>query len=914
MALRVLARIARSGCVCGSVAVARACPQALGTAALAASCILALPQQAVAQTAPASAQAKTFNIPAQPLASAISAFIKASGWQVGYSSSLAANAVSQPVSGTMPPQTALETLLAGTNITLRITGPATATLVAADASTDGASVDGAIALDTIDVSGGSSATGAGFQGTPDWVYETPASVSVVTSEALKKVPARNTRDAIANAPGVYAGEGNGSFPTVSPNIRGLQDSGRIIVSIDGARQNAQRGFGAGSSGYQANSGQAFVDTAFVREVDISKNPDAKSGNAGSLGGTVNFRTIRADDLIPAGDKWGMEANITRGDNEYNFQGSALMATRIGESLALTMGVSRTDLGKYLPGQNGGEIASSGSFKGREAWSSFLKFEGEFGDVKTFLSWMHQENDFRYLTNAYPNEEIARNDSVTAQALWKPDNPLIDARASIWLSDSGMNEVRPQRPSYVETEIDSGFLSVGGVLENTSRIDTAAGALKLNYGAEAFRDDARSSASSTSIAQNPTWASSFTSFAPAGQRDVASSFLNGELKPAEWVTVSGGVRYDWSRLRGSPTYYERRPATFVYAQCVTTQYDYYAAYNPALLASLPPFLQDLFKNICGQVHAGQFYTQGQSIDALGTPQQDVGHKLDIDRADGAWLPSATIEFKPVDWFRPFVSYSQSYRPPSIVEAFFSGGLPNDGLGLSFAPNGNLRSEKAQTWEVGANVIGNGIFDDQDSFRFKAVAFDRSIDDFIVLGSIVTQEATTPFKTYTSFVNFDEPTKMRGVEIEANYDIRFAWIGAGLSLLETEWPKRTETFSNGVTTTDGQVIAVAGTVAPEYKLILDGGVRLVDERLVLGARYSRVGPTQVNRADLNLGGDLVISDNSRAYSLVDLYGSFTFNDNTTARFAINNLTDINYIPATSAYNAPGRTISVGYQIRY
>ncbi|MDQ8699754.1 TonB-dependent receptor domain-containing protein [Hyphomicrobium sp. LHD-15] len=856
----------------------------------------------------------SFKIPSQPLGSALAAFSRVTGLSVLAGGSVPGSVVSPGVTGSHSPETALQQLLSGTGLTYSVSGSTVHVAGPGAGANDGAAtLPGAIALDTIDVGG--SASGAGFQGTPDWVYETPSSAGVVTREALKNVPARNTRDAITTAPGVYAGEGNGSFPTISPNIRGLQDSGRIVVSIDGARQNAQRGFGSGASGYQSNSGQAYVDSAFVREVDISKNPDAKAGSAASLGGGVNFRTVGADDLIPAGDTWGMEADITRGTNEYNFQGSALMATRIGEALSLTMGVSKTELGEYKPGQNGGEVASSGSFKGRDAWSSFLKLEGAFGDVKTSLSWMHQENEFQYGANVYTNDEDASNDSVTAKASWNPDNPLIDVNASLWLSDTNLIELRAARTGfYPETEIDSGFLSFGGVLENTSRLDTAVGALKLNYGVEAFRDKGTASAWSPLITQNPTWESAFLSFTPEGERDVASTFFNGEIKPASWVTISGGIRYDWSRLKGSPTYYERRPATFTNAKCLGSYYDYLVVYNPAILSSVPPPLINIFKTRCGEIYAGKFYNAGTSIDELSTPQQDVGHTLEIDRTDSAWLPSAMVEFKPVEWFRPFVSYGHSYRPPGVLDAFFTGSLPGNDLPQAFAPNVQLQAEQARTWEIGANIIRDGLLTETDSFRMKAVAFHREIDDFIVLGRIATAEATSPDKTYTSFVNLDDVTTMRGVEIEANYDFRVAWIGAGLSLLDTEWPKRTDIFSNGVVTTDGQVIAVPGAVPPEYKLTLDGGVRLLDERLVLGARYTRMGPTNVNTVDLNVGGDLVISENSKAYSLIDLYGSFAFSEHTALRFAVNNLMDINYVPATAAYNAPGRTMSVGFQIKY
>src|SRR5262249_23213159 len=77
--------------------------------ALAIGCVAADPARA--QTAPRAA-ATTFAIPAQSLPGAIDAFIRATGWQVGYSSAAATNAGSPGVSGAMAPAAALRRLLA----------------------------------------------------------------------------------------------------------------------------------------------------------------------------------------------------------------------------------------------------------------------------------------------------------------------------------------------------------------------------------------------------------------------------------------------------------------------------------------------------------------------------------------------------------------------------------------------------------------------------------------------------------------------------------------------------------------------------------------------------------------------------------------------------------------------------------
>ncbi len=904
---------------------------------------LATGDAALAQTsqAPAGNQ-RSFSVPAGSLAPALVAFGKQAGMQVSYVPSIAAGLTTAGVSGTLSTDAALSQLLAGTGLSFKMTGGKTVVIEGqVGGSAGAATVPGAIALDTIDVSGGG---GAGYQGTPDWVYETPASVSVVTREAIQARPTRDTRDLLANASGVYSGEGNGSFPTVSPNIRGLQDSGRVVVSIDGARQNAQRGmsFGAGSGSYQSNSGQAFVDSAFIREVDISKTTGAKAGDAASLGGSVEFRTIGADDLIAPGATTGAEINMLRGTNEYDFQGSALAAVRISESLALTGGFSKLKVGEYEPGKEG-DARSFNNSLGRDTWSSLMKLEYDsHDDIKASIVWMRQDLGFSYANyDDVGNHQQVLTDTVTAKFNWDPSSELIQARATLWLNDTRTDELRDSRrgggatSQPPDTFLDLDHRSFGGTLENTSRIETAIGGLTLNYGAEAFRDKADSSATSETIAENPLWATSYTSFNPPGQRDVASGFLSGELKPASWITLSGGVRYDWSRLKGTPSYYnsettggsrivgstdnyltyvmQYQPTTYNlrYSICTTGQYNG-RTFPQATIDASCTAINTTWPNTLGEIINGQWRDAGTTYyEPVVTT--DSAYALDIDRTDGAWLPSATIELKPVDWFRPYASYSQSFRPPTILEAFLTGGIPGDSIGINFAPNTSLRPETGETFEIGANVSRAGLFRDDDTLRLKAAAFHREIEDYIVMGSIVTDATPTRTEAYSSFVNMDGTSTMRGIELEGNYDMRLAYVGAAATWLETDWAKKTEIFSNGTLTTNGDVVAVAGNVPPEFKLTVDAGLRFFDERLTLGARYTHTTPTQTRQV-LTIGSDLVVVDSTDPYSVWDLYGSYRFDDNATMRFSVDNLTDQRYVPAGGLFLAPGRTATMSMQLKF
>ncbi len=865
---------------------------------------------------------RPFNIPAQPLSSVVGVFGRQSGLQVTLATPSAGNVRTNAVTGSFTVRDALSRLLAGTGVNFRFTGSGrTVVIGSGQAAADLSEAEGTTVLEEITVTGKTgrnSIAGTGYQGTPDWVYETPASVSVVSREAIQSAGVRNTRDVFNRVSGVYAGEGNGSFPTVSPNIRGLQESGRVVVSIDGARQNAQRGaaFG-GATSYTASAGQGYVDVAFIRAVEIEKITNARSGNAGSLGGKVEFRTVSAADLIPEGANKGAEVNVSRGTNGYDFQGSVLAAVREPNGpLSFVAGYSRTIMDEYKIGTRGEARSTALTMKdllGRDGWSTFFKGEGDFGDVQTSLSWMHQQNDFVQGASTVVDRESVRNDSVVAKLDWDPESELIDFKSSLWLNDNMTHELRSARTYAVETNLDMGLRSFGGNLENTSRFDTKAGALSLNYGAEAFRDIATSVAISSKIKENPSFATSYTAFSPAGRRDVASLFLNGELEPADWITLSGGVRYDWSRLKGSATYYSTRSYlvdTSVPCDPVGNHYtplDYFNQVflpaNPSWAARYALYLARAWPNASAGCMPGTG-TITPPIPVTEYPE----HNVDIDRTYSAWLPSATIELKPVDWFRPYVSYSQSLRPPTILEALFAGARPGDSPGYEYAPNTSLRAEKATTYEIGANMSFDGVLLDNDSVRIKMAAFRRGVKDYIALGYLVTDQVAD--RTYTSFVNLDGTTYMRGLEFEGNYDARSFWLGGSATLLKTDWPDKTQVFSNGTTTTSGEIVAWPGDVAPKVKLTLDGGMRFFEEKFSLGARLNHVTPTQSRTLDTE-GNLREVTD---PYTTVDLYGSYAFNEKATLRFAVNNLTDRKYIPAASAYTAPGRTFIATMNVKF
>lgn len=915
-----------------------------------ASVLLATSALAMAVTAvPVMAQtseARRFDIPAQPLADAIVLFNRQSGLQVTADGGSMSGRTSTAVQGEQAPMQALGTLLSGTGLTWRVVDDRTVALQPAPQTlTSGEAIQlGSLRVEGVGTGGvvnRSDSSGSGYQGTPDWVYEIPASVSVVSREAIERTGARNVRDAVATAPGVYSGEGQGSFPVVSPNIRGVGDSGRVIIAIDGARQNAQDGgrYGGGMGGY----GTAFVDSAFIRQVDISKNPDASAGNAGSLGGSVNFRTIGAGDIIKAGRRWGVELNGTTGTNAHDYSGSIIASARIGENVALTAGFSKAKLGDYAFGTHGEVDRASFVYDmtGRESWSSLAKLEGEFGDLRASLSWMHQQNDFAYSpVGTGPGSSFdAKNDSASASIAWQPDNPLINFKANFWLNNARSDELRAARTALngtiiisPETLQERDLLSYGGTLENISEIAIGSSLLSLSYGVEAFRDDASGGAMNDTIAADPRIASGYLQFNRPGKRDVASGFINARWEPASWVALSAGLRYDWYRLNGIATYHVRERVTTTTPSKTVQGLIVWSDWAQSNL----PSTYNLRKGICdtglnpntgrpvteaarasncsmltqaGEAIDGRWYSAGTVIPGTSTTVVTYPERtLEIDRSEGAWLPSATLEFRPLDWLHSYVSYSQSFRPPTTNEAFYTGGLsPGDLIETAGKPNPRLRAEKGRTWEAGINVLHNGLLRKEDSLRLKASAFHRTIGNYIVLADIYVEESG---QQGYSFVNAADDTRMKGLEFEGNYDAGGFWLGAAGTLLDTRWSKATRIYADNGEMTIGDSLLFAGAVPPRFKISGDAGFRAFERKVAIGARLTHVTPNLLRAVDEN--GNL--RESTDPYTTLDLYGTFMVGTFGTLNLAINNVTDRLYVPATGTYIAPGRTYLASLKMRF
>lgn len=268
--------------------------------------------QGILQQAQASA-VRNFEIPPQPLASALTQFGQQSGWQVSVNGMLLQGKTSPGVTGSMMPEQAVTRLFAGTGLTPVVSG-STVTVSAAGAS--GAS--GVTELDPVRVQASTPLPRQAEIGQPARPYaggvvnrdnrlgmlgnrdymDTPFNVTTYTSKAIQDQQARTLIEVVAIDPTIRSAYAQGSSDD-RVLIRGFQVNPRDFAF----------------NGLYGINAEPTVGMAGIDRLEIFHGPSAMlSGMAprgGGIGGMINFVPKRAPDdgIIQATANYMSSANF-----------------------------------------------------------------------------------------------------------------------------------------------------------------------------------------------------------------------------------------------------------------------------------------------------------------------------------------------------------------------------------------------------------------------------------------------------------------------------------------------------------------------------------------------------------------------------------------------------------------------------
>lgn len=846
---------------------------ATGTAvALVLSATAAVAQPVSGGAEAASQSSRAFDIPSQPLTSAITAFGSQSGVQVTVEGSVLRGRTSQGVSGRLAPAEALSRLLSGTGVTFRWLDAGSVALEAAPEASGNSIQLGAIRVEGA-TAGGNIAWSPGegdFDGDPqDAPYRTAGSVNYIAREQIERFRGSTAGDIFKSTPGVISAMNNNGA-SVDVNIRGLQGMNRVVTSVDGSEASLSTW-----RGYQGVDNRTYIDPDLIGRVDITKGPDG--GASGAIGGTVAISTIGVDDILRDGQTYGVRlrggltsngvdplyTNSTTRTRAHSEQPEVYDAGNFSASLAMGLRQDRLDLvfgyvqrrsGNKFAGKHGDltvQSAPTGTgtpivdtlspFKygeevlntSEEVASGLLKATVRLSETQTLrLAYLRYENTFGEVMptrigdagrNQYPPASIEL-DQFTWRYDYRPtDNDLVDLRLSGWISNADEDNVA-YGISYATSvgRILARSRSVGIEAVNTSRFYADFGDVSLRYGGSYKREDVRP--------RNFLSAATSDSYASDGTRDVSSVFANGKWEPKDWLSVDGSLTWLWYKTRNR-------------------QKEHYSNY---LRQGYPPY---------------------ESYEGNG------------------FSPGLGVTFTPGEHWQIYGRFSTGIRPPSMRESTYTASA------LLFNPD--LKHERAENYEIGVNYLKDGLFLDHDKVRLKLAYFDNRVKNYI--GRLY--ETALPYsttRTEMQLKNFDL-YQIKGVEFSAGYAADRGFADLGVSYY-TDF-RLCRTMGNCVDYTLSSDYST-NHMPPELYITLSGGLHFFDKRLTVGGRVlhasKRLAPL------VRDGSFFFVTTVWAPYTVGDVYANWKVTDTVALDFSVENVGDRYYIDAlnNSALPAPGR----------
>lgn len=381
-----------------------------------------------------------------------------------------------------------------------------------------------IALDTLTVV----ATRSGAERAVDSL----AAVSVVGPQEIEQLMPDRTQDLFFGMPGTtVVQEGNSSQAII--NIRGLQDFGRVAVILDGARQNfTQLG--------HAGAGSFFLEPGLIAGVDVVRGPVSNIYGSGAIGGVVSFRTKDADDILKAGQAWGVESTGSFGSNGPMGFGSIFAAARVGQNVDLLIGGTLRAQSNYVDG-NGDEVPGTGY----DTWTGIAKATfrpADYHEVK--LTALNYDSSYTTYTNALTATTSQYATDVanrTVTASYNYDNPndnVFNWRSSVYWNQVEQNQTKVAGSCSAITgcvgdprsfTIDT----VGFDVNNTSRFNLASVKNAVTIGGDMFNDNV----------DNVDDYGFGDGYNPNGERTVGGAFAQWQADWTNWLQTIAAVRWD-----------------------------------------------------------------------------------------------------------------------------------------------------------------------------------------------------------------------------------------------------------------------------------------------------------------------------------------------------------------------------------
>nr|WP_298687923.1 TonB-dependent hemoglobin/transferrin/lactoferrin family receptor [uncultured Dongia sp.] len=362
--------------------------------------------------------------------------------------------------------------------------------------------------------------------------EVPASIDVIDQEQLDRKQPLTIGDALNDLPGVEI-EGGPKGSDSQPNIRGMGSTGwgtnRVLMTIDGARQNIGSGHG----------GTMFVDPEMIKRIEVMKGAGSTLYGSGAIGGVIALETKDAEDFLDDGDTIGFRAKAgfhsvndepslsgivaLRPIDEVDFIGSAVWRDSQDYEGGSGLNIDHTEV-DILSGL--AKLGISPAEGHRIELSGLLYSNNE--DIEA--------TDVDNLNTIYDaDHEIDKSTATLSYAFDSPDTDLINLKATVYRDDTDVKDDGEGYDRVTTTELTT----TGFDLFNTFEFDSTAIHHAITFGTEYYHDTGKGRVDGEKRAQFPD-----------ATQDVVGIYAQYELELFEQISVTPGVRWDYYKSQPS----------------------------------------------------------------------------------------------------------------------------------------------------------------------------------------------------------------------------------------------------------------------------------------------------------------------------------------------------------------------------
>lgn len=696
-------------------------------------------------------------------------------------------------------------------------------------------------------------------------------------------------------------------------IRGVQGEGRVQIFIDGSLQSTHT-----NRGYMGTSDRTYIDSDLISNLDIEKGPSSKGSvfGAGAIGGTVQIRTLSAEDILTAGQTAGMLLKLKTHNNNkmpqvssnfweqqyyeisnhnetLDFDGGGVtVATAIKrDKFNALLAFSNKRVGNYFAGEHGYEtlIERTGSYErlppvnpngevvntSFESQSYLAKFGINFTDEHKLeiTSRLHQQEAGEVLATYWykmlPGEEKWwKEPDANGKQTWKsakiPEGVELMPQ---W--KPGTADVTSHNLLYHFAPKDNALVNLKFNLWQTDANLEQYNALGSNLGPNAGQYFHEYNNKRRGIGLFNT---SFLHIADT----IPVSLMYGLSRQDEDLTPAD----DWQvRFKGTPT--SRNGEQIKNSLFANAQIN---------LDSV-----DLSINVNHHDSISEDFQTNETLDF--SPKTDITLKAD---------------YQVFSHTSVYAKYSNAYRMPSLYESTVSNEV------FTYSPDYPVAEENIVLYEVGFESQFTQLLTNNDELKLAANYFNTRINDMIATGFLPSKKPdASEWEQEFTFTNYDKFV-LPGVELELSYNNDL--FNSHLSYTyytDVEMCSELVATAEKVATCNKTGFSGSLTplrIPPNNNLVVGIGKQFFDDALDLGLTYKGHSEKHHPGGFLSSTGITALKQIPSSYQL-DFYVNYSLNDSYSAYATVTNITD-RYIVSSGSVVAmpePGRTITVGVEIK-